>query len=1329
MKRQLQRHKVYKRAMTFILSMMVSYTGYSQTIGIIKDLNDSDIGSRVTGGVDVNGVIYYAADDGLHGTELWKTDGTPSGTSMVKDINTQAPTASMQVVGIFSGSYPTHLTNVNGTLYFVANDGVNGNELWKSDGTTNGTVLVKNINSGLSSSDPEQLIVLGSTLYFTADNGSNGIELWKSDGTSSGTVMVRDIRSGSRDSDIKNITLMGSVLYFTANDGSNGSELWKTNGTSSGTSMVKNIQSGSSSSNPSSLTVVSGVLYFAAKTSAHGTELWKSNGTSSGTTLVKDIRTGTSRWGIVNSGSPNNLVNFGGTLYFAANDGSNGLELWKSNGTSSGTIMVKNIRSGSSSSKPTLMTVVNNQLYFLADNGTNGVELWKSDGTTSGTALVKDIYQGATSSGITELVVLNGTLYLNATNASNGTELWKTDGTSSGTVLVKDVYQGADSSKPQNLFVSGSKLYFIASNAPDRSELWYTDGSTLGTKMVPSPNKNTKSSVPTQITEVSNGFFFVAYNENTGEELWKSDGTYAGTYLVKDINVGSASSEINNLTAVGNIVYFFVDDGVNGEELWKSDGTSSGTVLVKDIISGYVGSSPDYLTEMNGKVYFAANNSTDGQELWESDGTSSGTRMLKDIYPGSSVRFGRTSPNYGNPTDITEMGGKIYFAASTSSGKELWVSDGTHSGTYMIRDIKSGSSSSSPQDLIKVGSTVFFQAQTASSGTELWKTDGTYSGTVLVRNILNGVATNEFFYMTESNGKLFFVVRAGTSGHELWVSNGTNSGTYMVKDIWSGSHGSEPESLTDVNGTLFFSADDNINGRELWKSDGTLSGTVMVKDIYTGSTTISTPYGSITSVNEGISWNGSFGSSFASVDGKLYFNGKDGTNGLELWESDGTAAGTKLVRDIRPGISSSYTTGLTSVGNKLYFVADDGTNGKELMGMRVCVTTNPLPTERGITFSSSYMNTDTAGWSHYCADGGELLLSLNIGSSGAVVDADEVELKLGTNTTYGYLGADGGMVSTGDNGYQMIDRRWNVNPTTQPSIGNVGVTYYFTNNEYNDVKDSSLLHGPGQNGAYKSTVSNVKEISLFKSTTGVAFADPHTVSGIVIQNDSVASTLKWRYELHGTTDHSAKFEVSSFSGGGGGVGGGGGAGTSPLPVELIHFTAKAIDNHTADLTWATATELNNSHFEVLRSYDGRSFEAIDVVSGNGTINRVVEYSYVDASLDRNENIVYYRLRQVDYDGASELTEVRRVNFLSKYSFTDNISVYPNPAREMLYISLTDMDSKIVSGELLDINGKMVQAFDLSSTLNTIDISSLIPGVYFVRLRTNNNVKHVKITKQ
>jgi ELWxxDGT repeat protein len=209
---------------------------------------------------------------------------------------------------------------VNGTLFFRADDGTNGDELWKTDGTELGTVLVKDLRPGAFGSFPEHMAAVGDTLFFGANDGTNGIELWKSDGTEVGTVLVKDIRSGG-DSSPENLININGTLFFTADDGIHDVELWKSDGTDGGTDIVRDINDGTDSF-PSHLTEVDGVLFFQADDDIDGIELWKSDGTTDGTVLVKNIFPG------AGNSFPSNLINVNGTLFFRADDGTNGIELW-----------------------------------------------------------------------------------------------------------------------------------------------------------------------------------------------------------------------------------------------------------------------------------------------------------------------------------------------------------------------------------------------------------------------------------------------------------------------------------------------------------------------------------------------------------------------------------------------------------------------------------------------------------------------------------------------------------------------------------------------------------------------------------------------------------------------------------------------------------------------------------------------------------------------------------------------------------------------------------------------------------------------------------------
>ncbi|NCS18482.1 MAG: hyalin, partial [Microcystis aeruginosa G13-12] len=145
---------------------------------------------------------------------------------------------------------------------------------------------------------------------------------------------------------------------------------------------------------------------------------------------------------------------------------------WKSDGTAAGTVLVKDIRPGSSNSYPRNLTAVGNTLFFNANDGVNGEELWKSDGTATGTVLLKDILPGVSRSFPVSLTAVGSTLFFGANHGVNGRELWKSDGTAAGTVLVKDIRPGSLGSYPDYLTAVGNTLYFTADDGVNGAELW-----------------------------------------------------------------------------------------------------------------------------------------------------------------------------------------------------------------------------------------------------------------------------------------------------------------------------------------------------------------------------------------------------------------------------------------------------------------------------------------------------------------------------------------------------------------------------------------------------------------------------------------------------------------------------------------------------------------------------------------------------------------------------------------------------------------------------------------------------------------------------------------
>jgi ELWxxDGT repeat protein len=821
-----------------------------------------------------NTTTVFQANDGVHGYELWRTDGTAAGTSLIKDIN---PGAAGSVNGPPYYSNVRDISTMNGVVYFAANDGVAGTELWRTDGTAAGTTLVADLAAGSASSNPASLTVVGNALYYLAN-----AKLYKLDGANlaAGPTLLANAVAPS------NLTAFNGKLYFTGNDSTAGTELWSSDGTTAGTQRVADIDPGAASSSPSNLTVAGSFLYFSANDGVTGTELWRTDGTTAGTQIVKDINSG------AGSASPSYLTAVGGFLYFAAT-GSNGsggtvFGLWATDGLASETTVVKTFGGISS------IAAAGTKVYVSASDGTG---LWVSDaGATSASQLFN-----LQASNLTNV---NGKMFFNTINGGasdpySGT-LYTTDGTAGGTIALMTSKVG-DNSQPPNgglgfLTAIGSTLYFAGANPMIGIEPWVSDGTVAGTKPVADVNAAlTLGSSPGAGVTFNGRLYFTANDITHGNELWSTDGTTAGTSLLADIDPGTASGNPANLTVVGNTLFFTASDGVAGSELWKTDGTTAGTALVKNLSAGVSESAPSYLTNVNGTLYFADYDPTNGHQLWKSDGTTAGTVIVD---PTAGFNF--------NPENFGVANGVLYFEAYDSThGNELWESDGTAAGTVLVRDIVSGTTDSAPNDLTYSGGSLYFVA-VAPAGAGLYKTDGTAGGTLLIKTFLSGTLAN----LTDVAGRLFFSANNGSTGTELWTSDGTTAGTVLVKDVNSGANSSYPGQLIAAGSTLFFVASESTDGNELWKSDGTAAGTVLVKDIMSGS-------GS--SYPAGLRANG----------GTVFFQANDGVTGYELWRSNGTAAGTSLVADVNPGSANSSASVMGVLGTQLIFSADDGIHGAE----------------------------------------------------------------------------------------------------------------------------------------------------------------------------------------------------------------------------------------------------------------------------------------------------------------------------------------------------------------------------------------------------------------
>ena len=379
--------------------------------------------------------------------------------------------------------------------------------------------------------------------------------------------------------------------------------------------------------------------------------------------------------------------------------------------------------------------------------------------------------------------------------------------------------------------------------------------------------------------------------------------------IIKDIFIGEQNSGATRFSLLNDKVSFLAYDGVNGVELWSTDGTEIGTQMIKNIgpldeslCESVTGCGDEYIV-MNNILYFRASDNLHGAEIWRSDGTEEGTYMVKDINLG----VGDCSNSfYMNAQYFAVMNNILYFAADGGGNNiELWRSDGTELGTYLVKDFAEGESSI-PQYLTNINGALYFRVKNALGEPELWKTDGTESGSVLLKQMWMRGFDNYRDYFFEYNGYIYFAGNQNDPNDlELWRTDGTPEGTQLFMNL-NDFDGSDPHAFHIINDKLLFTADLQI-GYRLFISDGTVSGTLQLYD-----------------ENENEFEPAFYGNLFA-YD-KLFFQGGNDFNQDGLWITDGTNSGTRFLLSIESGSFSEYHATVVN-GNNILFRSYDSDNG------------------------------------------------------------------------------------------------------------------------------------------------------------------------------------------------------------------------------------------------------------------------------------------------------------------------------------------------------------------------------------------------------------------
>jgi ELWxxDGT repeat protein len=954
---------IYSKVLLLFIAVMFGSIFRTQAqVSIVKDIasgNENDpeaFGPMIEHG---DGNLYFQ-----YYQELWKSDGTTAGTVPVKNFD-----------------YMTNIVSSGDYIYFTAdrydeNEEVQvGHELWRSDGTPEGTVLLKDIYPGEANGNIHDMTDVNGTLFFVANNGINGEELWKSDGTSAGTRLVKDILRVAGSSKPRDLTALNGKVYFSANDGQKGFELWTSDGTEAGTMIIQDINpAAKASSSPEQMLNVNGTLYFFANDGINRKQLWKSNGAIGNATLVKVIRPGANNF-------INLLAKLGDEVFFEANDGVHGSELWKSNGTDAGTFMVKDITPGPGSATQyatphiEFLNESNGKIYFLGV-AEGWLDLWVSDGTEAGTYPITAENDPGFPWRHFGLIPYHGLTYFGGMGNDENSylELWKSDGTFAGTSMlydnIGDGYYGNI-----HLTVYKDKIYFFL-----HGELYLTDGTAPGKQFVQKFGPQS-GSAPQELTDVDGELFF-----KTGSfysKIWKSNGTAEGT-----IEVSPGFRYVSELTNVNGTVYFAGTDYQGNAELWKNDGTVEGTTMVVDLTTDpnaeNQSSMPKNLIEYNGALYFTALTPWHGFHLFTSDGTAAGTRTVMDAEYHEQ--------GFANPEQLTKAGGKLFFTAISGKGNELFVYDGVNQPA-LTRDIKIHYMGSYPINLTEYNGILYFQADNRGNGYELWRSDGTTAGTYIMKDIRRDdlgsgetLAPVDMGGMMATSDLLFFSAIKPNGINALWKSDGTGTGTRPIVEF----AGTPQVHLLAASGNTITYVLQYDSYVELWKSNGTVAGTTMIRSIpemrYIDPSKVET-------LNE-----------------VHYFVGYDFYR-YQIWRTDGTTSGTYEIQ------SSGIPHELKASGGKLYlsldnpdygwelFTIDD--NGAGLAGARLATETELISeTEDDDASFTNYPNPFKSDFSLRVTGEDDQVFQMKVlSSSGAIVDHGN--LKYNTDHIIGQRWQDG----------------------------------------------------------------------------------------------------------------------------------------------------------------------------------------------------------------------------------------------------------------------------------------------------------------------------------
>jgi len=847
-----------------------------------------------------------------YGRVLWKSDGTPSGTSLVRDFSTEN----------YLAQNPREFTLFNNRIFFTANLN-SSSDLWlcSSDGTSCGTQLHFRLYHDAGSNTTAKLTVMGNWLYYVGyapSGNSSGIELYRTDGTIANTTLVADLSPGLASTSVVSMATNGAVLFLAAaaagQSPSIGNELWICDGTSF-TSV--DIAAGAASSNPASLTILNDNCYFSASTLANGNELWKSNGTANGTMIAADIMPGSG------SSSPTNLTVHAGKLYFSAvgrdqNNANIGNELFIFDGSAAA--LVADLLPGTASSNPSRVVSHGPDAYFAASDAQAIPRLYRTRGTASTTvpivpSLRLNLIQGGAT--VDMASTTNGLVFRAQPNSQTPFSLWVTNGQPDHAVNISAVYPNGSTTSGTSAFMTpmgDGRVIFGGGLVFTYFDAWITDGSPLGTFQLRDPFQVQQSSFPQTFAPWQNQLAFRATVSGAAPEYYLTGGTPDSTRLLFDPAMTGTERNISTLTpwAGGAALIAALSANDPAQIINFATPASPPQVLCDLAATNLIPINDVLLATAFGGAY---------QELYRVPQTGGTPQLLDPVNRPRSVSSGTA----------VQWNQWLYFAGQRDTDTNafwLWKTDGINT----IPIVRLGNAEDyveSVSRVVRADNRLFMRITGSASGTELWTSDGTPQGTHIVTDLNPGIASALGSFDLSNSGvighRLVFRANHPALGIEYFISDGTPQGTYCLGDLNPGSaHGaaSPSTSVMQVVGQMIFVAGTSPEfGTELWMSDGSPNSLTRITDFFPGPES-SNP------------------SRFTTDGEKLYFVAEGCSTGKELYSAD-TSGSVLLLAETAAGPEHGAIQNTYWFNGSLYFTYNHPTFGRELFRIR----TAPCPSD------------------------------------------------------------------------------------------------------------------------------------------------------------------------------------------------------------------------------------------------------------------------------------------------------------------------------------------------------------------------------------------------